>query len=737
MSTLWLDTETRSDVPINHGTWVYAEKAEILLFAYAIDDGPVRVWDRASGEEMPEDLMLALCDETVNLEAYNAAFDRTVMLHCDDAIVREAAEQLHRWSCGMARAYSLALPGSLDKLGEALGIAADKRKLKTGKDLMRKFCIPPPKSVKREWATHKTHPIEWQQFKEYATRDIDAMRESAAKLPSWNYKGAELELWRLDQKINERGICVDLDLARAALAATDTARDTLAGEAVEMTGGALRATTQRDALLKYLLAEHGVELPDLQGSTLERRAEDPNLPDAVRALIANRLSASTTSVAKYKKFLQSASSDGRLRGTLQYCGAARTGRWAGRLVQLQNLPRPVVSSEIINAGIDVAKADIEYLGLVVGGPGEVMKWASSAIRGVIVPSPGKKLVVADLASIEGRVTAWLAGEEHLLEAFRAFDAGTGPDLYILTYATAFGVDPASVPKKGPERQIGKVLMLFMGFGGGVGAFTTGAATYGIDLDRMAEQVYPSLAQWAIDEAMDFASYLNDQAVAAHAKATAKLERDIAAGKDVLTTQAELDAKLVERQEKARLGLPYKTFIACDAIKRMWRRAHPNIVSFWKEAEDVVKRALENPKVTYQCRKLKIRRSGTWLRVGLPSGRELTYPQMEIAEDGSLSYVGVDQYTRNWQRIGTYGGRLVENWAQAVARDQLAYGMAYAEEAAFEIISHSHDELITEAPIDRPDLNVGKLCSILSMRFPWNDGLPLAAAGDELTRYAKT
>ena len=740
MTTCFLDLETKSEVPITYGTWAYAQGAEILLFAYAIDDSDVEVWDRASGDPMPSALRDALTNPLIDLHAHNSGFDRTLMLHCTDPVVRRAAGQLNRWHCSMAKAYALALPGSLDKLGEALDIAADKRKLKTGKDLMRLFCIPPAKNMKRDWATHETHPVEWEQFKEYAKQDIVVMREILQMLPGWNYKGAELALWRLDQKINERGICIDLDHVRAALAATDLAREALAVEASAATEGAMRATTQRDVLLKYLLAEHGIDLPDLRASTLERRAEDPDLPDAVRELIANRLSASTTSVAKYKKFLQSTSSDGRLRGTLQYCGAARTGRWAGRLVQLQNLPRPTLPQSLIEAGIDTAKASVEDLGLVIGGPGEVMRWASSAIRGAIIASPGKRLVVADLASIEGRVTAWLAGEEHLLQAFRDYDAGTGPDLYILTYATAFNVDPSKIDKKSPERKSGTVLLWFLGLGGGVGAFTTGAASYSIDLDRMADQVYPSLAEWATNEAMDYLTYLYDGVEKRWAKSMTKLQRQHEVGEidaaKLTEETAALDAKREEARNKARLGLAYKTFVACDAIKRMWRRAHPNIVSFWRDLEDTVRHAVNSPKTTFTCRKLKVRRSGSWLRIGLPSGRELVYPQIEVDDEGKISYVGVDQYTRNWQRIGTYGGRLVENVVQAAARDQLAHSMFGVEEEGFDIVSHSHDELITEAPLDQPDLNAEKLSGLLSARFPWNVDLPLAAEGFESLRYRK-
>ena len=740
MTECSIDLETRCDVPINNGTWAYAEHADILLMAYKIDDGGVHVWDRAAGEAMPGDLYVALTDESVDLWAHNAAFDRTVMLFCQDAAVRKAAEQLHRWHCSMAQAYAHALPGALDKLGDALGLADEQRKLKTGKDLMRLFCIPPPKNSTRDWATHETHPKEWEQFKEYAARDIVVMSEIRRQIPNWNYKGAELELWRLDQKINARGVCMDIEHATAAVKATEIAKEALAKRTQELTDGELRSTTQRDALLKYLLASYGVDLPDMTSSTLERRAEDPNLPDPVRELMANRMQASSISVAKYQKLLKGVNADGRLRGTLQYCGAARTGRWAGRLVQLQNLPRPTITQALIDAGIGMAKVSIEDLGLVIGGPGEVMKWASSAIRGAIVASPGKRLVVADLANIEGRVAAWLAGEEWKLQAFRDYDAGTGPDLYILAYAKAFNVDPDTVPKKGPERQIGKVCELMFQYGGGVGAWLTGAAAYGIDLDKMTAAVYPTLEQWAVDEAMDYLTYLYDGIEKRWAKSMTKLQRQREAGEiddaKLAEETAALDSKREEARNKARLGLPYKTFVTCDAIKRMWRKAHPKLVSYWKEIEVAVRQAVANPKTTVMCRKLKFRRSGSWLRVGLPSGRQLTYPQIEVSDEGEISYVGVDQYTRNWQRIGTYGPKFLENFVQAVSRDQLAYPMAEVEEEGFDIVSHAHDELITEAPIARPDLDAEKLGHLMCTRFAWNEGLPLSADGFESERYRK-
>lgn len=735
MVDLLLDLETKSEVPIKDGTWVYAAGAEILLLAYAIDDGDVHVWDRASGEVIPKELELALGDPDVTITAHNASFDRTVMLFCSDALVRAAAQDVYRWRCTMAQAYAHGLPGSLDALGRVLRIAADKQKLKTGKELMRLFCIPPAKNLKRGWATRETHPVEWEEFKEYAGQDIVTMREARRLMPIWNYKGAELALWHLDQQINARGVCMDTDLAEAAVRATDIAQAELAARTQELTGDEVRAATQRDALLKHLLASYGVDLPDLQSATLERRIDDPNLPDAVRELLAIRLQASSTSVAKYKKLLRGTSEDGRLRGTLQFCGAARTGRWAGRLVQLQNLPRPTLLQSLIDAGIIAAKTgDGSGLPLVVDS---VMQWAASALRGFIIAPPGKKLVVCDLSNIEGRVAAWLAGETWKLQAFRDFDAGTGHDLYKLAYARAFDVDPGSVTKD--QRQIGKVMELMLQYGGGVGAFITGAATYGIDLDAMAEAAWPTLPQDVIDEASSFLDWLYEKSATAYEKKLLKLEAAALSGEisseQFNTKMAALDEALAAARLKANHGLKEKTFIVCDSLKRLWRGAQPAISSYWKELENMVKAAINTPGVTFPARKLKVRVDGAWLRIGLPSGRAMCFPNPEVDGEGRISYMGIDQYTRAWQRISTYGGKLLEGPTQAVARDQLAYPMELAEMEGYDIVTHMHDELVTEAP-DDPAFNAESLAAIMCAQFPWNEGLPLSAAGFETSRYYK-
>ena len=699
MSILKLDTETRSPVPIKDGTWAYAAQSEILIVSFQIDDGPVDVWGRAERTPMPSKLEAALNDPGVEIWAHNAAFDRCVMLHSEDPRLRCAARNLNRWHCSMALAYAHSLPGSLEKLGETLNIAQDARKSKRGKELMRLFCIPPAKSAKRDWATPLTHPAEWAEFKGYARQDVVAMDAIMRKVPRWNYKGAELALWRLDQKINARGVAVDMPLVHAAIRASDTAQAALAAQTTAITEGEVSSANQRDALLAHILSTHGVKLPDMRADTLERRLNDPELPQAVRDLIAIRLQASMNSVAKYKVFLRGACADGRMRGTKQFCGAGRTGRWAGRLVQLDNMPRPTLPQDEIDMGIGAMKAGAE--GLIFDN---VMTLCSSAIRGCLIAPPGRKLVVADLANIEGRVAAWLAGEDWKLQAFRDYDAGTGPDLYVLAYARAFNTSAEGVSKT--NRQIGKVMELMLSYGGGVGAFLTGAATYGIDLDAMTEAVYPTLPVDVVDEAQSFLAWMYEKAADTPA------------------------AKL-----GARHGLSEKAFIACDSLKRLWRRAHPAISSFWKELEGAFRQAVYSPGVTIQCRRLKFRRDGNWLRIGLPSGRAMCFLDPQVADDGSLSYAGVSPYTRQWGRVHTYGGKLLEGPTQAAARDQLAYPMPLIEDEGYEIVAHVHDEVNCEVP-DTDAFTHERLTELMCSRFPWNEGLPLAAAGFSAYRYRK-
>lgn len=325
----------------------------------------------------------------------------------------------------------------------------------------------------------------------------------------------------------------------------------------------------------------------------------------------------------------------------------------------------------------------------------LMEAIANCVRGCIIAPPGRKLVAADLSNIEGRVLAWLAGEQWKIKAFADFDGGIGHDLYKLAYAKSFNYPVEDVTKD--QRQIGKVQELMLGYEGGVGAFLTGAATYGFDVEDLGIRAYGTLPEWARQEAHEFYGW-------------------------------------TLKQKRGTFGLSEQAFVTCDAIKRLWRQAHLQVTRFWKALLSACIAAVESPARTLTCGRLKIRRDGDWLRIALPSGRALCYPKPRV-EDDKLSYMGVHQYSRKWVRIKTYGGKLVENVTQAASRDVLADSMPRVEAEGYQIVLTVHDEIVTEAP-DSPGFNEDHLATIMATNPPWSEGLPLAAAGFSAYRYRK-
>lgn len=697
MTILWFDCETYSEADLKAvGTHAYAEhhSTEITIAQWALDDGEPVVHDctddnaRRRGDS--HELHVALRDPSVTIVAHNSAFDRAILRHCWGIDTPP-----ERWRDTMIQAMAHGLPGSLDKLSGILGLEQDEAKDKRGRDLIQLFCKPRPKNHKLRRATRDTHPKEWAEFLEYSRMDIVAMRAVHRKLPRWNYAPGhpELALWHLDQRINDRGFQVDTELAASAVGAVAVEQRRLKAEIRDATDGAVGSASQRDELLSYILLEHGVSLPDMRADTLRRLAADDRLPGAVRDLLELRLEATKASTAKYNAVVRATSSDGRLRNTLQFCGAQRTGRWAGRIFQPQNLPRPTpgfdgdVQEEAI-AALQAGAADLVY--------DNVMQLTANCIRGLIVSPAGKKLVIADLSNIEGRALAWLASEEWKLEAFRAFDRGQGHDLYKLAYAKSFGVRPEDVDKN--KRQIGKVQELMLGYEGGVGAYLTGAATYGFDVGDLADAVR--------------------------------------AATDADTWERTVDSFDWFKAKGLTYGLPIVHWTACRVLVDSWRDAHPQTRELWRGLKAAFIAAVRRPGETFSAgRWLKVRRDGAWLRIRLPSGRYLCYLQPEADEDGNCSYMGINQYTRQWTRIRTHGGKLAENVTQAVARDVLSANMPAIEAAGYEIVLTVHDELITEAP-DGQAYSSDALAAMMSSVPTWAPGLPLAAAGFETLRYRK-
>lgn len=346
-------------MPIRAGTFRYAAECELLLLAWSLGGGPVELWD-ATAEPCPMRLQELLTHPHATLIAHNAAFEQAVLAHCLHPAVWEAIDP-SRWRCSMVRALAHGLPGKLETLAQVLNLKAQKF-AEDGKKLIRLFCIPPGARLKRKtYADRTTHPAEWETFKEYCRQDVRAEVEAWHTMPDWNYPGntEELDLWHRDQRINQRGFNVDQPLCRSALKAIGQAQAELGEQAHELTDGGIASATQRDALFTYLaplLAEEGLELANMQAATLEKLLDNDQLPDWMRELMTVRLQASTSSTAKYKRALEAVSADGRLRGSLQFAGASRTERWAGRIIQPQNFPRPTMSREDIELAIAALKA---------------------------------------------------------------------------------------------------------------------------------------------------------------------------------------------------------------------------------------------------------------------------------------------------------------------------------------------------------------------------------------------
>ena len=703
MPVLWLDTETFSEADLEAvGVYAYAAhpSTEIMVAQWAIDNEEPVVVD-CTGRHVPPDLIALLRDPTVVVVAHNSQFDRAILRHVWGVDV-----PVERWRDTMVKAMLHGLPGGLEKIGQIVGLPDDEAKDKRGRELIQLFCKPRPKNHKLRRATRETHPAEWAEFLEYSRQDIVSVRAVDRRLPLWNYRDGhpEMALWHLDQRINDRGFAVDLELAHAAIAAVEREQARIKTEVHAATDGRVSSVSKRNQLLAFVLSAYGVTLPDMAADTLRRRLVDPELPEGVKLLISMRLESTKTSTAKYKTLTRAVSADGRLRGTMQFAGAVRTARWAGRLFQPQNMPRP-------SNGFDGHAQERAIRALKAGAADlvcdDVMQLTANTVRGCIVSGRGRKLVVCDLSNIEGRGLAWLAGEEWKLRAFVEYDTivghdekgepiRLGHDLYKLAYARSFNVDVKTVEKW--QRQIGKVQELGLGYEGGVAAFVTFAAVYNMDLDAMARAVFDTAPADALRDAEGVWEWA--------------------------------------RKKHRTNGLSHDAYVACEVLKKTWRDAHPQTVALWKAASESVRAAILNKGETFAIGPhLKARRDGTWLRIRLPSGRYLCYLNPSIDEDGTLVYFGINQYTRQWGRIKTYGGKIVENCTQAVARDVLAHNMPAIDDAGYPIVLSVHDELLTE-PLDRPEFNTETLAALMSTNPPWAAGLPLAAAGFEAYRYRK-
>lgn len=733
MSYLFLDFETFSEADLKKvGPYAYAEhpSTEVLICTYAFDDEPVQVWDCTDGSDMPGDLHRALRrlvkpNSRVKMVWHNGSmFDRLIMKHCwgFDIPVSNTIDT-------MIWAFRHALPGSLDALCEVLGVSADNAKDKRGKALIQRFSKPTPKNYKIRRYTAETHPDEWALFIKYAVSDITAMREVFHKLPRWGNSEFEDRVLELDQLINDRGFKVDVALAEAAIEAVEKHKAQLQEEAQRKYGGSL---TGNDFLpiLRELAPAHRIH--NAQKSTLNDLLTDDDLPDDARTIIEMRLGAASTASTKYNPLLLGRSSDDRRRGCLQYGGAKRTLRWAGKGFQPQNLARGYYHDDELDKGISALLKGRAHRRF------DVAKLTASTVRSCIIPEAGHKFVVADYSNVEGRGLAWLAGEETALDTFRA-----GLDIYCVTAGKMFGMDPDDIKKNFKEiRQIGKACELGLGYEGGVGAFVTFAKNLGLDLIEMAKT-------------MDGTFPDHIWAATARGYEWARIQ------------EAKRPPHPGEKDDRPSYILDKKVWRTCDAIKRMWRESHPETVAFWRDLKDGILAAVRNPGREFWAgahlrrnggRAIRIWRTvetdssgrkvpGWWLCMELPSGRILSYPGIGVSvtketdEDGRVNtnvrikYQGENQLTRQWATLYTHGGKACENIVQALCRDLLAYAMINVEGCGYPIVLSVHDELVCETP-DTPEYTVAELEKLMCELPEWAEGFPLVAEGAEMKRYAK-
>lgn len=652
MKELAIDIETYSSVSLaDCGAYKYAESEdfEVLLFAYSIDNGPVEIADLANGEILPCEVMSALTDPEVTKTAFNATFERvclSAMLGMDGYL------DPSQWDCTMVAAARMGLPLSLAQCGEVLGLDdKGEGKMKEGKALIRKFCTP---NKKGERNTHGSDPEGWETFKRYCVRDVEveqAVRRKVTRLsqPLW-----ERNLYAIDQRINDRGVLIDVELAKAAEKMDADYKAECMEQAKKITG--LDNPNSPAQLKKWLSDRYGANVEKLRKADLEEIKSKLEKHTAAVKVLALRAEMGKTSNKKYSAMLECRCSDDRVRGLLQYYGAARTGRWAGRLVQLQNLPQNHIDD--LDAARELAKTgDVEEFGLNYSN---VTQTLSELIRTAFVAKEGHVFHVCDFSAIEARVIAWLAGEEWVLDVFRQ-----GGDIYCATASQMFGVE---VGKHGPNeglRKYGKISVLALGYGGGASALEAfGADKMGMSKDD----------QW-------------------------------------------------------------------DTVRK-WRKANPRIVRLWYNVERGARKAITECGEVSINRGVAFRKEFGCLTVQLPSGRKLVYPRADVGEftnkfgetKDSIRYEGMNQETKKWETIETYGGKMTENIVQAMARDILGVIMFRAVANGYKIVFHVHDEIIVEA--DPKEVTLQDIEDIFGIEIEWAKGLPLQGAGYTTPYYKK-
>lgn len=651
MKTLSIDVETFSRVALpSCGVYKYVEdeEFEILIFGYSADGGEVHSVDLACGEEIPEEILAAIWDPSVEKRAWNANFERTTLgkyfgRYCPP----------EQWFDPMIMAACCGLPATLEGAGSALGLSEEQAKMKIGKQLIREFslpCKPTKKNGMRTRNLPEHDPENWELYKEYNRGDVRAEMAITERLLRWRPSRSEHKLWCLDQRINDLGIGVDTELALNAIGIGDRYKERLMNQAIGISG--VENPNSVSQVKMWLQEQEGLTVPSLNKKVIADLVA--GLPDGKAKEFMNlRAEFSKSSTKKYEAIARSVCEDQHIHGCFQFAGAGRTGRWAGRLVQLQNLPQNHMP-DLDEARQLVKSNDEETFNLLYT---DVAKTLSELIRTSLVPEEGHRFIVADYSAIEARVVAWIAGEEWRLKVFEE-----GGDIYCASASQMFKVPVEKHGQNSHLRQKGKIAELALGYGGGVNALKA----FGADKTMTEEEMVQTVD--------------------------------------------------------------------------LWRESSPHICALWKSLEKAAIRCVVRKEpVMSTVGSILFEYENGVLWMSLPSGRRIAYWGAEYSESGkrvgkTLSYMGVNQTSRKWERIETWGGKLVENLVQATARDCLKSAMLALQKEGYDIRAHIHDEVVITEPVD--GRSVEDVCEIMGRPLEWAPGLPLRGDGYDTPYYKK-
>ena len=650
---LSIDLETYSSVPIGKaGLYKYVQSPdfEILLLAYSVDGEPPLLVDLAQGEILPDWLYQAIYSPGFIKHAYNAAFEWYCLSKFYGIIL-----PVEQWRDTMLHGLYCGYTAGLDATGKALGLPAEKQKLATGKALIRYFCVPCNPTQANGGRTRnlpKHDPDKWELFKTYCRGDVTTEMEIERRLSNFPVPPDVEKQWQTDLLINSRGVAVDMDMVQGALYIGDTTREQLMTEATGITG--LENPNSIQQLMGWLEPRVDDMVTDLRKETVATMLANGTAKDEAARMLEIRQELGKTSTKKFDAIEAAVCHDGRVRGLLQFYGANRTGRWAGRLVQVQNLPRTYLNGDLLPWVRETVKQkDVKKLSLMYSSIPDTL---SQLIRTSFVASPGNKLVDADFSAIEARVISWLAGEQWRLEVFR-----THGKIYEASASQMFGVPIERIKKGNPEyelRQKGKVAELALGYQGSSGALVAMGAL--------------------------------------------------------------------------KMGIPESDLP--DIVSR-WRESNKRIVDLWYSLESAAVSVIESGSPAgvrnlILMREMDPANGLDYLTITLPSKRKLYYAHPSLTTNEwnkpSILYCGTNQTTKQWTQLETYGGKLVENVVQAIARDCLALAIENLEAAGFPVVFHVHDEVVIDIPQDKADLD--EVVRLMTLPIPWAPDLPLNADG---------